>query len=110
MDNIPYKNRTHAQLDKALRSILNKLQMRDWEVEFVTGAIPPKGLEDKYDNSASASYRTDMLKAVIFVNTVLCKERNEDPLWNMYHEVFHIWLAYQENEERQCNILAALCV
>ena len=110
MDNIKYKNRTHVRLEKALKSTLNMLQMRDWQVELVTGTVIPNELADHHNSSACVSYDINMLKAIIFINTALCKERNQDPLWNLYHEVFHIWLSYCDEEERQCNILATLLI
>ena len=108
MENIPYQKRTQKQLQDALKKILNLLCMRDWEIELVVGTTQPKELSAEWNCSASVSYNVAMLKAVLFVNPLLCAERNEDPLWNLYHEVFHIWLNYQEDEERQCNILASL--
>ena len=106
MKNYGYKKRTDKQLHDALRHTLNTLCMRDWEVDLVIGGVPPKELSNQWENAASVSYNVATLKAVIYINIPKCAEDNQDPLCNLYHEIFHIWLNYCDDEERQCNILA----
>ena len=107
MKNIPNKKYTHVQLDKILRETLNRLQMRDWEVVLFTGNMPPKEHEKYYDHSASIVYDKGMLTATLFVNFLLCAERNENPEWNLKHELSHLFVNYRDdNEELQANIIA----
>lgn len=110
IDNIPYKKRTHDFLENRLRKMLNRLNMRDWKIELYTGEIPPKDLFDHHKNAACVRYDTGTLTATMYVNIPKCKEDDQDPLWNMYHEIFHVWLNYCDEEELQCNVLAGLSI
>jgi len=107
--NIPtFKHRDYGVLVKRLKETLNKLQMRDWEVTLVYGPIPPDELRDKWENAGSCAFWTEWLQAVIWINIQECQNQNRDPLHVLLHEIAHIWLAYQDDEERECNILASI--
>lgn len=108
MNEPKYKPRTHKFLESRLRKALNDLCMRDWEVNLITGEYVPNLFLDVCDNAASVKHDTSTLKADIWINFGLAKKNNQDPLNLLYHEVAHIWWAYCDDEERQCNILALL--
>jgi len=108
IDYRPYRPRTHNFLLKKLRQTLNTMQMRDWQVELYYGDIPPTCLQSQSDKVGACKYWIYNLDAVIWVNWSGCKADNQDPLDVLLHEVAHIWLAYETNEERQANILALL--
>lgn len=109
-----YKTRTHEQLLAGLKFAANELQMRDWEYDFTSGNQPPENLEMRRGEVGKCIYYIDNLKATIFVHLIRCQENNMDPLDVLFHEMWHIFLAYHgvsgddDRIERMCNIGAIL--
>ena len=103
-----YRIRTHKELEKALAKAVCVLQMRDWELSLETGAQVPDKFAANHINAGATIPQAELLKADIWINTRQCKEQDLDPLETLYHELFHIWIEYCDNEERMCNILASL--
>ena len=106
-----YRNRQYKQLLSKLKEAQNTLQMRDWQIDLEVGDTPPKRFIDK-DNGDSvcrAWYDTTNLKAHIWISPARCKKENTDPLFNLYHEIGHIW-SETHNEETRCNIVASLLI
>jgi len=104
----PYHNRTHKQLESALKGAMNTLQMRDWGISLESGESIPPRFAAYHENAGATIPNTNTLTAEIWINFRQCREQNLDPLETLYHELFHIWLEYVPSEELQCNILAGL--
>ena len=107
--NIEYTDRTHEYLQECLDMALTILELRDWSVKLYSGEVPPKELREGINDAGIVKYDRHRLCASIFINIPICKEEDEDPAWNLFHEVCHIWFnTRDENEELQCNVLALL--
>lgn len=106
----PYKPRTLNYLAGKLKEIANLLQMRDWQFDLVLQDSPPDCLVNQCNNSAAVFYQPQYLKATIWISPKNCKRDDFDPLENLYHEVFHIFQNYCDDEERASNILASLAM
>jgi Mlc titration factor MtfA (ptsG expression regulator) len=87
---------------------MNVLQLRDWSIDFCYGNIPPEQLTSSSDKAGSCIFWTENLRAIIWVNKKVCKDDNQDPLNVVLHEIAHVWLCHEEDEERQANVLALL--
>lgn len=87
---------------------MNRMQMRDWQVEFYFGDIPPRNLETQREKLGATYYNAQYLTATIWVNKEGCKRDDCDPLNVLLHEVAHVWMNYEDDEERQANVIALL--
>lgn len=110
----PYKTRTHEQLIAGLKFAANELQMRDWYFDFTSGDTPPDNIKMKSNEIGKCLYHIDNLVAFIFIHTPRCQQNNFDPLDTVFHEAWHVFLAYHgvsgddDRIERMCNIGAIL--
>lgn len=103
-----YEKRTHTELTRTLRLALNRLHLRDWQVNLSVGTALPAGFEDCEGHCAAVVYDVDQLTAEIYVNPDICKAENRDPLHALLHEVGHIWINDSHNEEVKVNTIASL--
>jgi hypothetical protein len=105
----PYKHRTIAQLNNVLRATLNKLEMRDWQVDIETGSVPPLDFKDMPEADGAAFCRFEYAHhyAYIWIDPTRAKVINADPVWLLLHEVGHIFHDIHD-EETRCNIIAKL--
>jgi len=112
IDATPYKTRSPKFLHKELVRILNKLRMRDWQVKLViTKGDFPNEVPAKFNEEycpACCTFHKHHLHATIWISIANCKLNDVDPLFGLYHEVFHIFKEYDRGDELFCNILADL--
>ena len=105
----PYKSRSHDYLLRRLREAANTLQMRDWQLTLEVGDNVPERFRDD-DNGRSVCrcwYYQPCLMAEIWISPERCKKEKTDPLFNLYHEIAHIWHETHDEEVR-CNVMAGL--
>lgn len=80
-----------ADLTRALRWAINKLNMRDWEIELDYGDCVPdwaKDVADKDDLGYSLFY-PHRFCGNIWIADASHKKDNENPIQTLFHEVVH---------------------
>ena len=104
-----YRTRTHDYLLEVLRKCMNKLDMRDWDLDLSTEETPPKELVDDDCSNACAlvKYYIETLTGIIWICLARCKKDDCDPVFVLKHELGHIFLELH-NEEWRCNKMAEL--
>lgn len=91
IDERQYQQTSWSQLEKALRWVLNHLNLRDWQIEFFSGEIPKE--EDGEQIYAKFSSENPLVKkGSIIIDLKAHKKYNINLFCSIFHEVLHIFL------------------
>lgn len=115
-----YKERTPAELRRALLWAQRKLHLCDWTLTLLVDDAVRRCvlLAPVHEDPAGCALRFSGLYGIIGVQRGLYKEEDKDPLFGLMHEVGHVVLAFDDTVdpegrynplwERTCNRIALL--
>ncbi len=90
-----YQPVTRKQLEFCIRWCQNKLNLRDWQIEFYLG------VRDKNELAAGWSYITEagvyLYQAELWVDLEYARLKNENPYVIVCHEMLHILIGGKAN-------------
>ena len=111
IDQAPYRVVRHETVVKAVRWALNRLNLRDWEVDISYGATVPDWIDPDGSFAAQSKTNPAYLTAAIWVAPRGCKVNDFHPVSTALHEVLHIFFhSYDimEHDERMINTMEEL--
>ena len=79
-----YQRATHDQLLKCLKWGLNHLNLRNWEVAFLTKELPNGSLGECNSGNGYT------MKATIAIDLIKHRKENHNPYSTVLHEVMHL--------------------
>ena len=85
-----YQSATHEQLLECIRWCQSYLNLRDWFIDFYTGTREPT---DRSAGWTVIDYEQGdqwYEKAAIWVDIVLCKQKDSNPYVAVCHEMIHV--------------------
>ena len=103
-----YQQTTWNQLEKALRWALNHLNLRDWQIDFMSDTLPEEDDEPVY---AKFSSKNPLVKkGGIIIDLKAHKRNNVNLFCTIFHETLHIFLSdcKIENEDAEEAIICLL--
>lgn len=98
-------------IHRAISWALNKLNLRDWEVELVYANQLPHWADPEAGSAAQSRTLPSYFHAWIWVSPNGCKEQDFHPVSAALHEVLHILLHHyglDEHDERMVNTLETI--
>jgi len=108
VDQASYRVVRYITIVKAVRWALNRLNLRDWEVEVVYGNVSVEWLDVDGSSAAQSRTRFGYYKADIWISPLGCKESDFHPVSVALHEVLHIFFHHfniMEHDERMINTM-----
>ena len=94
-----YIKRSNKELLNAIEECKTLMRLSDWDIELVT-----QPLSDDKEVDGEVEHNLSRMEANIYIDHVICKEQNEDPLCILLHEMAHI-LQRTYDHEMEANLI-----
>lgn len=107
----PYQSVRQETVHRAISWALNKLNLRDWEVELAYVNVLPYWADPEEGSAAQSRILLSYFQAWIWVSPNNCKEQDFHPVSAALHEVLHIFLLHyglDEHDKRMVNTLETI--
>lgn len=81
---------THDSVRSCVKWCLNQFNLRDWQVDVVTGDDPPPQIKDEKKVQGKVVVWDNQLKALIWIPLARQKKENHNVYETVIHEMLHV--------------------